>query len=133
MKFYIRTLHSKGLHSILSIGLGIFLLYVSMLPHSYIEKSGYPEISKYFDMMNHFLGFLLFNFFLFSALLVKTNGCLARMSLTIYFVIAICWGLLIESVQLFDETRSFQLIDVIRQCRKIDSHARMVTLWQMNC
>ena len=113
VRLYLRTLRSKTLYISLSVGVGILLLFVSLMPHAYIERSGYPQISKYFDMMNHFLGFLLFNFFLFSAILTIRDRLVTHKVLLIYFMIAISWGLLCEGVQLFDETRSFQLIDVL--------------------
>jgi VanZ family protein len=85
---------------------------VSSLPHSAIERSFYPQISDLFDMMNHFLGFLLFDFLLLSALLGLGNIQFSKRIVLTYFMISIAWGITCESVQLLNPTRGFQLIDL---------------------
>jgi VanZ family protein len=113
ISFYLKTLHCKSLYLILSVTFGILLLVVSLISYEHIERSAYPQISQLFDMMNHFFGFLIFNFFLFSSFLGRYSGSLSNKIILIYLLFGISWGLLCEAVQLFNETRNFQLIDVL--------------------
>ncbi len=112
-QLYIKSFRYKFVYLFLAIALGMFLLYVSALPHSAIEESFYPQISDLFDMMNHFLGFLLFDFLLFSALIGLSDRKFTKRVMAIYFIVSVSWGLICESIQLFNETRGFQLIDII--------------------
>jgi VanZ family protein len=113
MRFWFRTLRFTYIYVFFSIALGIFLLYVSSRSLSTIERSLYPQISELFDMMNHFLGFLLFDFLILSALLGLYNVQISKRIVLIYFMISVVWGVTCESVQLLDPTRDFQLIDLI--------------------
>ena len=112
-KFYIKSLKYKYVYLILSVLFGILLFYISTLPNSKIENSLYPQISNLFDMMNHFFGFALFNFFLFSLFLGIFPQRISVKMLILYFTIAILWGVLCEGIQYFIESRSFQYIDII--------------------
>ena len=82
------------------------------MPHEYIEKSWYPQISDLFDMMNHFIGFTIFNFLLFSTFLGKYDKSVYKKALVLYVMIGVSWGLLCEGIQLLNATRSFQIIDL---------------------
>jgi VanZ family protein len=111
--YYSLSLRYRWVYLILSIGIGIGLLVVSLLPYAYIEESFYPQVSDLFDMMNHFLGFLLFDFLLFSAILGKTDAASARRRVSVYFAIAVFWGLLCEGTQAVNVHRKFQIHDVL--------------------
>ncbi len=123
--FYLESLNRKYIYPALSILLGGLLLFVSVLPHSVIEETPYPQISDIFDASMHFLGFCLFDFFLLSFVLapyIRPNTSLdnSKCDLTgvkkyvmIYFCIVVLWGLLCEGSQLFIPSRSFQFIDIL--------------------
>ena len=112
-KFYIKSLKYKFVYLILSVLFGILLFYISTLPHSKIKSSSYPQISDIFDMMNHFFGFALFNFFLFSFLLGISPQRIEGRMIILYFTIAIPWGVFCEGVQYFIDSQSFQYIDIM--------------------
>jgi len=123
--FYLESLNRKYIYLALSILLGGLLLFISILPHSVIEETPYPQISDIFDASMHFLGFCLFDFFLLSfvyvpffRLNVKQNrprgiSTGVKKYVMIYFCIGVLWGLLCESSQLFIPSRSFQFIDIL--------------------
>ncbi len=110
---------------VISILLGGFLLFISVLPHSTIEETPYPQISDIFDASMHFLGFCLFDFFLMLFVLtpyIRPNTARAdprcevpglKKFVIIYFCISVLWGLLCEGSQLFIPSRSFQFIDML--------------------
>ncbi|MBA7612598.1 hypothetical protein ES703_19834 [subsurface metagenome] len=112
-KFYIKSLKHKYIYLITSIFFGIFLLYISTLPHSKIENSFYPQISDLFDMINHFIGFSLFNFLLLSSFLGIFNRKMKAKVIILYFSLGVFWGLTCEVSQYFISSRSFQYIDII--------------------
>lgn len=91
--------------------MGVVLLVVSLLPHQVIDQSPYPQISDLFDAANHFMGFLLFNYLLASALVGNTEGRSIRV-IRYYLLIALFWGAACECSQLLGDTRSFQLMDL---------------------
>jgi VanZ family protein len=111
--FYITSLRHRYVYLILSVLFGLLLLYISTLPYSKIKNSLYPEISDLFDMINHFLGFTLFNLLLLSSFLAFFSKSLSKKVFIIYFTIAFIWGLLCEVLQYFMETRKFQFIDIL--------------------
>jgi len=111
--FYITSLRHRYVYLILSVLFGLLLLYISTLPYSKIKNSLYPEISDLFDMINHFLGFTLFNLLLLSSFLAFFSKSLSKKAFIIYFTIAFIWGLLCEVLQYFMETRKFQFIDIL--------------------
>ena len=113
MKYlYLRSLKHRFIYLAVTILFGFLLLYISILPYSTIEESMYPQISDLFDMMNHFIGFFLFNFILLSTFVAFSHQRIREKGLFLYFVIGIAWGLLCEGSQYFNSTRSFQLMDM---------------------
>jgi VanZ family protein len=117
----------KYIYMLLSLLFGGILLFISVLPHSTIEETPYPEISDLFDASMHFLGFCLFNFFLFSFLvrpivrrrnsdglgMSSIGRSIETRKIVAYFCIGVLWGLICESSQYFIPSRSFQLIDIL--------------------
>ena len=112
-KFYIKSLKYKYIYLTTSIFFGILLLYISILPHSKIENSFYPQISDLFDMINHFIGFSLFNSLLLSSLLGIFKRKMKAKVIILYFSLGVFWGLTCEVSQYFISSRSFQYIDII--------------------
>ncbi len=113
MKYlYLRSLKHRFIYLAVTILFGFLLLYISTLPYSTIEESVYPQISDLFDMMNHFIGFSLFNFLLLSTFVAFSRQRICEKGLFLYFAIGIVWGLLCEGSQYFNSTRSFQLMDM---------------------
>ena len=116
---------------------GALLFYVSTLPFSKIEESVYPQISDLFDMMNHFFGFCIFNFLLFSTFLgffpssVRQNT--VRFSpayvYIVYAVIGVLWGAACEGVQYIHPTRSFQYIDIIANTSPVPIVSLLLMKW----
>ena len=111
-KLYIKSLRYKYAYLVLSVIVGLLSFYISTLPYSKIEKSFYPDISDLFNMINHFLGFSLFNLLLLSTFLGFFNKALSKKMLIMYFITAFVWGLLCEVSQYFLDTRKFQFIDI---------------------
>ncbi len=112
-QLYINSLKHKLVYLILSTFFGIFLFYVSTLPHSKIENSPYPQISDLFDMIAHFIGFTIFNFILLSSLAGFNNRSIPKKMFILYLGIAVIWGVACEVSQYFIPSRSFQFIDII--------------------
>ncbi len=126
MKYlYLESIKRKYIYLVLSILFGSLLFFISVLPHSVIEETPYPQISDIFDASMHFLGFCLFDFFLLSFVLapyIRPNASRVdstcdstgvKKYMMIYFCIGVLWGLLCEGSQLFIPSRSFQLIDIL--------------------
>ena len=111
--YYINSLKYKYLYLVLSIIFGSFLLFVSSLPYSTIQQSFYPDISQLFDMMSHFIGFVIFNFFLLSFFISKQKEFLHQKQLMLFIIISVVWGLICEGSQALVDSRSFQFIDII--------------------
>jgi len=111
-KLYIKSLRYKYAYLALSVIVGLLSFYISTLPYSKIEKSFYPDISDLFNMINHFLGFSLFNLLLVSTFLGFFNNALSKKTFIMYFITAFVWGLLCEVSQYFLDTRKFQYIDI---------------------
>ena len=111
-KLYIKSLRYKYAYLILGVIVGLLSFYISTLPYSKIEKSFYPDISDLFNMINHFLGFSLFNLLLLSTFLGFFNKALSKKMLIMYFITAFVWGLICEVSQYFLDTRKFQFIDI---------------------
>ena len=112
-KLYIKSLRHKYAYLVLSVIFGLLSFYISTLPYSEIEKTFYPDISDLFNMINHFLGFSLFNLLLLSTFLGFFNKALSKKVLIMYFITAFVWGLLCEVSQYFMDTRKFQFIDIL--------------------
>ena len=111
-KLYIKSLRYKYAYLVLSVIVGLLSFYISTLPYSKIEKSFYPDISDLFNMINHFLGFSLFNLLLLSTFLGFFNKTVSKKTFIMYFITAFVWGLLCEVSQYFMDTRKFQFIDI---------------------
>ena len=111
-KLYIKSLRYKYAYLVLSVIVGLLSFYISTLPYSKIEKTFYPDISDLFNMINHFLGFSLFNLLLLSTFLGFFNKALLKKVLILYFITAFVWGLICEVSQYFLDTRKFQFIDI---------------------
>jgi len=126
MKYLCRVyLKKQHIYLILSILFGGLLFFISVLPHSTIEETPYPEISDIFDASMHFLGFCLFDFFIFSFVLgpiirrsnpqqsLRRSYIAPRKKIVTYFCIGVLWGLVCEGSQYFIPSRSFQFIDIL--------------------
>ena len=111
-KLYIKSLRYKYAYLVLSVIFGLLSFYISTLPYSKIEKTFYPDISDLFNMINHFLGFSLFNLLLLSTFLGFFNKTVSKKTFIMYFITAFVWGLLCEVSQYFLDTRKFQYIDI---------------------
>ena len=111
---YEKSLRYRKIYLGVSILLAIIILLISITPYSKIKEVGYPEISDIFDMINHFIGFCIFNFFLISTFLsYKSKNSFSSKYILLYLSIAIFWGAVCETSQLFNPTRKFQFIDII--------------------
>jgi VanZ family protein len=132
LESYRRSLRHRVPYTVGAAAFGIFLLYICTLPHSVIERRHYPDISTLFDAMNHFFGFMIFNFLLASAeraiRLRRTAGATRppgnlnmrtgffNKTTILMLAIGIFWGLVCETAQLFVPSRSFQIIDITANC-----------------
>ena len=131
LESYRRSLRHRVPYTVGAAAFGIFLLYICTLPHSVIERRHYPDISTLFDAMNHFIGFMIFNFLLASAgkaIGVRRAAGAARppgnpnlstgfnKTTILILAIGILWGLVCETAQLFVPSRSFQIIDIAANC-----------------
>ena len=112
-RLYLKSLNHKITYLIIAIIFGLSVLTISLMPYEKIKEVGYPTISDIFDMINHFIGFCIFNYFLISTFIAyKKEGSYKKLIL-IYLVISIIWGLICECSQIFNPTRKFQFIDII--------------------
>lgn len=125
-RLYGESLRHPYVYLALTVLLGVSILIVSSLPYAVIEKSPYPTIHELFDTGSHFLAFIVFDFLLLSTVITlsegkaagggvssgKTKGGTTSVKLALFVTVGIAWGALCESVQLFDETRSFQGMDL---------------------
>ena len=118
LESYRRSLRHRVPYTVGAAAFGIFLLYICTLPHSVIERRHYPDISTLFDAMNHFFGFMIFNFLLASAERAIRLRRAAGIDKTTILMLAIgiVWGLVCETAQLFVPSRSFQIIDIAANC-----------------
>ena len=132
LESYRRSLRHRVPYTVGAAAFGILLLYICTLPHSVIERRHYPDISTLFDAMNHFIGFMIFNFLLASAeraiRLRRTAGAARppgnlnmrtgffNKTTILMLAIGIFWGLVCETAQLFVPSRSFQIIDIAANC-----------------
>ena len=131
LESYRRSLRHRVPYTVGAAAFGIFLLYICTLPHSVIERRHYPDISTLFDAMNHFIGFMIFNFLLASAeraIRLRRAAGAARppgnlnmsagidKTTILMLAIGIVWGLVCETAQLFVPSRSFQIIDIAANC-----------------
>jgi VanZ family protein len=116
---------------------GALLFYVSALPFSKIEESVYPQISDLFDMMNHFFGFCIFNFLLFSTFLGFYPNTLKQKAFRfspayvyiVYAVIGVLWGAACEGMQHILPTRNFQYIDIIANTSPVPIVSLLLMKW----
>jgi VanZ family protein len=131
LESYRRSLRHVVPYTAGAAAFGAFLLYICTLPHSVIERRHYPDISTLFDAMNHFIGFMIFNFLLASAgkaIGVRRAAGAERApgdpnlsagfnkTTILMLAIGLLWGLVCETAQLLVPSRSFQIIDIAANC-----------------
>jgi VanZ family protein len=137
LKFYYNSLRRKYIYLMCAAVFGALLFYVSTLPFSKIEESIYPQISDLFDMMNHFFGFCIFNFLLFSTFLAfhpkahRQNGFFFSPAYVyiVYVAIGVLWGAACEGMQYILPTRSFQYIDIIANTAPVPVVSLLLKKW----